>query len=97
MTLFASIYVWQPHPKRSYARNAAETPGGVGATADAPARAAQMIFEVAALPLLPMVWAPNLHRKVVTRVVPISIDTMGFIPNDATHVSSYLPLLLWCL
>ena len=52
-----------------------------------------MIFGVFALPLLPVVWMPNLHGEVVTRVVPASTDPMGFIPEDTIHMSSCLPLL----
>ena len=51
-----------------------------------------MISRVAALLLLFMVRAPNLHGGVVTRVGPASIDPVGFILQDTTHVSLCLPL-----
>ena len=53
-----------------------------------------MISGVAALPLLPVVQEPNLHGEIVTQVVPASTEPVGFIPEDATHVSSCLPFVV---
>ena len=94
MILTTSIHAWQPRLKRSCARSAAELSGDATAATDAPTEAVQMIFRVAAFPLLPMVQVLNHRGKVLTRVVPASTDLMGFIPEDATHVSLCLPLLL---
>ena len=66
----------------------------MAATVDAPAEAAQMISGVAALPLLPVVWAYNLRGEVMTRVVPASTEPVDYVPEGTTHVSSCLLLLL---
>ena len=70
--------------------------GGAGAIADASIKTAQMILRVVTLPLLLMVWAHNFYGEVTVQVVPASTEPMGYIPKDATHMSSYLLLLLWC-
>ena len=53
-----------------------------------------MISWIVALPLVLVVQAHNLHGEVTVQVVSASVELIDFIYEDATHMSSCLPLLL---